>query len=213
MIAVVLLVVVAMFGALTVVRGLSPSLAAVDLGLALLVLALMTIASVVALQKYENPALIDRLTLHTPYARLAFATVAVMFIVLVSGVLVADGGSIVRCLGWPLFSNQFIPENVPAWLPVLRHTTGLLATILIFLVILRAWRQRHAELRIWRAAIVVLCSFLAEILIGILLSPVEFEPWLLVAYVVAAAALWTSLVVVTVLAGMDPNHTSIKEAS
>lgn len=213
MIAVVLLVVVAMFGALTVVRGLSPPLAAVDLGLALLVLALMITASVVALHTYENPAFIDQLTLHTPFAKLAFATVAVLFIVLVSGVLVADGGSIVRCLGWPLFSIQFIPENVPAWLPVLRHTIGLLATILLFFVVLRAWRQRQAELRIWRATIVVMCSFLAEILIGILLIVFEFEPWLLVAYVVAAAVLWTSLVVVTVLACMDPNHNSIKEAS
>ena len=85
--------------------------------------------------------------------------------------------------------------------------------ILLFFVVLRAWRQRQAELRIWRATIVVMCSFLAEILIGILLIVFEFEPWLLVAYVVAAAVLWTSLVVVTVLACMDPNHNSIKEAS
>ena len=213
MVAVVLLVAVAMFGATAVLRGLSPPLAALDLGFALLVLGLMVTAGVVAWVRCDDPGMSDRFSYRESYSRLATTTLVLVFIVLVSSVLVADGGSIVRCLGWSLFSNQLIPESVPALLPALRHTAGLLAMSLILIITLQAWKQRHAESRIWRAALVALCSFLAEILIGILMIALEYEPWLLVAYVIAATTLWTSLVVVTVLAGMDPHRTPLKEAS
>ncbi len=67
-VALVFLVVVIIFGALTVLTGLPPVLAAIDLGSALLVLALVVTAATVAWRRHGSPGLPDRLALRTPLA-------------------------------------------------------------------------------------------------------------------------------------------------
>jgi heme A synthase len=74
LVAVGFLLVAAVLGALVVLRGLSPGMAAVDLGSALMVLALMLSASVVATALHDNPALPDRLFFRGPFSRLALCS-------------------------------------------------------------------------------------------------------------------------------------------
>ena len=73
-IAVAFLLAVIIFGALVVLRGLEPGLAALDLGSALAVLALMLAATVVAFARQQDPALPDRLVFRTALARLTLWT-------------------------------------------------------------------------------------------------------------------------------------------
>jgi cytochrome c oxidase assembly protein subunit 15 len=101
--AVVFALAVVVFGALAVLRGLARGVAAVDLSSALMVLTLMVTATVVAFYHRDKPAQVDRLSFGTPFARLSLGTLVMLFVVLVSGVLVADQGSMARCLGWPLY--------------------------------------------------------------------------------------------------------------
>ena len=100
--AVALLLAVIAFGATAVLRGLRPEIAAIDLGSALMVLALMLIATVAAFARYQQPTLPDQLLFRSAFARLTLWALVAVFVVLVSGVLVADSGSLARCLGWPL---------------------------------------------------------------------------------------------------------------
>ncbi|HSG00886.1 MAG TPA: COX15/CtaA family protein, partial [Vicinamibacterales bacterium] len=97
-IAIPLLIAVAVFGAFAVLRGLSPWAAAIDVGSALLVLALLVAASVAATRSAQ-PGFRDRWSLDHAGARWAAAAAAGLFLVLVSGVLVAAPESSVRCLG------------------------------------------------------------------------------------------------------------------
>ena len=150
-IAVGFLFIVAGLGATAVLRGLSPFWAAVDLGLALIVLALMVTASIVAFTRYSNSTLPDRLSFHGSFARLSLWTLGAIFAVLVSGVVV-DGDSIARCLGWPLSFVRQVPVDLHGWLQLSRRLLAGAASILLIAVVWRARRTQYAHAAIVRAA-------------------------------------------------------------
>lgn len=199
LIAVVLLLAVIIFGALVVLRGLGPGLAALDLGSALGVLALMLTASVVAFARHQNPALPDQLVFRTTFARLAVWTLVAVFAVLVSGVLVAADGSPVRCLSWPLFGRPLALDGARGWFQLARQVLGAGASILVLGVVVQAWRSRGA---IQRTAIGLGVLFAIEIVAGALLLVYGPAISLQVIQVAAAAAFWALLVVLVVLAGL-----------
>ena len=199
--AVLLALAVVVFGAFAVLTGLPPAVAAVDLGSALMVLALMVTATVVAVSRRHNPALPDRLSFQTPFARLALLTLMLVFIILVSGVLVAESGtSIVRCLGWPLYSGVSFSQG--GWPSLLRHLGATVAGVLIIGVVIQAWRMQRDRFAIFRTAIGLGTVFVAEIIVGLLLPVANFTIFLLIAYVALAAFLWVLLVALAVQAGM-----------
>jgi cytochrome c oxidase assembly protein subunit 15 len=200
--AVVLLLAVSVFGAFAVLRGLPPGLAAIDLGSALMVLAFMLVATVVAFYRRGNSAPPDRLSFRGSYARLALWALATAFIVLVSGVLVAESGSMVRCLGWPLYSGRLPPDDPRRWLQIARRLIAGLASISIVAVVVQAWRTQNRHAGIRRVAAATGVAALLEILVGALILVRGSTTLLLVVYVAAAAALWGLLVILVVLAGL-----------
>ena len=143
--AVVLLIAVIIFGALVVLQGLSPGLAAVDLGSALMVLALALTATVVAFARHADPTLPERLLFHSAFAKLTLWTLVAVFMVLVSGVLVAKSGSLVRCLGWPLYGGQLVPVDVHGWLRAARLLLATAAGMLLIAVIAAPWRLQAQQ--------------------------------------------------------------------
>ncbi len=200
-IAVVCLFVVAGLGARAVLRGLSPLWAAVDLGLALLVLALMVSASVVAFIRHTHPVLPDRLFFNGSFAKLTLWTSGAIFVVLVSGVVV-DADSIARCLGWPLSLTHWVAVDPRGWLQLSRRLFGGAAGILLIAVVWRAWRTQRVQAAIVRGATMLGIFFLAEISVGVFMLVRGSNLWMLGLYVALAAALWASSVVLIVLAGL-----------
>jgi cytochrome c oxidase assembly protein subunit 15 len=201
LIAVALLLVVVVLGAMVVLRGLGPGLAALDLGSALMVLALMLAATVVAFSRHSDPSLPGRLQVRTPFAKLALGALVIVFLVLVSGVLVAAPGSSVRCLSWPLFGGPLELVDARRWLQLARRLLAGGAGIAVVAIVFQAWR-RQAALR--RSATVMGTLFLAEILVGALMLVGAPSVFLQVVYVALAAAFWTSLVVLAMLAALAP---------
>jgi heme A synthase len=201
--AVGFLVIVIILGALVVLRGLEPGLAAVDLGSALVVQGLMVVAALVAVAGYRQPPGPDRLAWNSPFARLAVWTLVAVFVVLVSAVLVADEGSLVRCLGWPLVSARWLRGDLRGGLQAARWLLSLGAGLLVVALVVRAWRRPRRHPAVRRAATATGLALLAETLVGALLPLVDFALPLLVAYIALAAALWALLVVVVVLAGLE----------
>ena len=205
--AVAFLFVVAGLGARAVLRGLSPFWAAVDLGLALMVLALMVTASVVAFSRYAKPALPDRLLFRGSFARLSLWMLGAIFAVLVSGVVV-DGDSIARCLGWPLYVVRRVPVDLHGWLQLSRRLLAGAASILLVAVVWQAWRTQRAQAAIVRGATMVGVVFLAEISVGAFMLTRGSNFLMLGIYVALAAALWASSVVLVVLAGLPSSDSA-----
>jgi cytochrome c oxidase assembly protein subunit 15 len=193
---------VIVFGAFAVLTGLPPALAAVDLGSALIVLALMVIATVSAFAQRDNPMLADSLSFRKPFARLVLWTAGAVFFVLVSAVLVAESGSLVRCLGWPLYDEPLLLDGLRGWLLLARRLVAGAAAILIFAIVIQAWRTQRGQAGIVRVATLVGVLFLVEAISGILIRTSGFAPYLLVPYVAAAAGLWALLVVLVMQAGL-----------
>lgn len=199
LIAVALLLAVIVFGAMVVLRGLAPGLAALDLGSALGVLALMLTATVVAFARHQDPALPDQLVFRSSFARLALWTLVAVFVVLVSGVLVAADHSPVRCLSWPLFGRLLPLDEARGWYHLARQLLAAGAGILVIAVVVGAWR-RHGPIR--RTALVLGLLFAIEIAAGALVLVHGPAVWFQVIRVAAAGALWAMLVVLVVLAGL-----------
>ena len=199
----VLLVEVSYFGAQVVLHGLAPGWAAVDVGSALLVVALMISAALIAQARRSFPALLDRLTFRSPFARLALVTIAVVYGVLVSGVLVAGKNSITGCLGWPVYSPLQYQIDSQGAGNILRLVCSGFGVLLILMLMLQAWLRRKQQPATFRSACWVLALFLIEILVQGLLLVFGFKVALLVVYTVTAAAFWGVLVALVINAGLE----------
>jgi cytochrome c oxidase assembly protein subunit 15 len=197
-IAIPFLLAVVVFGALAVLRGLPRGLAAVDLGSALIVLALMAAATAAAASRRANPELPDRLSIRD--AGLALGALGATFVVLVGGVLVAGKGSLTRCLGWPM--ARFMDYDLPGWPQAARLFMAALAGVLIVALVVDAWRTQHRRAAYRAVATAAGALLLVEIGAGALMLAAGFSIAPLAVSVAAAAALWGLLAALVVLSGM-----------
>jgi cytochrome c oxidase assembly protein subunit 15 len=210
-IAVAFLLAVVTFGAMVVLRGLEPGLAALDLGSALVVLALVLSATVVAFRRYQDPDLPDRLSFGAAYARLTLGTLVVVFVVLVSGVLVAPSGSAVRCLSWPLYGTPLARVDFRGWLGLARLALSVVASVMVIAVVLEAWRGQPGPGGIRTTTKLLGLLFAIELVVGAFILAYGYSVVLQLIHVTTAAALWACLVVLVVLAGLaSPDTTSSK---
>jgi cytochrome c oxidase assembly protein subunit 15 len=201
--ALVFVAAVIVFGALAVLRGLPPALAVADVGSALTVQVLLLAATVAAFARRANPAWPDRLAWRTPFARLTLLTVGAVFLVLVSGVLVAGEGSATRCLGWPLLVERLLLIDSQGWLQLARQVVAAVAGLLVIIEVALALRSPRQPPGIVRAATAAGILFLIEVALGALMALGGLNVYLLVIYVVVAAALWAVLVTLALLAGLE----------
>ena len=204
LVACIMVLEVSYFGMRAVLYGLPPGLAAVDLGSALVVVALIVAPAVIARTLRQNPALPDRLTFRSPFARLVLAAVVVVYGVLVSGVLVAGPNSLTGCLGWPLCSAQVIQMDIQGPVNMLRLFFSGVGILLLIAVMLQAWRSRLQRPAVFRAAVWVGAAFLLEALVQVLILVWGFQPPLLMIYTVDMAACWGLLLVLGVKTGIEP---------
>ena len=205
-IAVALVLAVAVFGAFAVLTGLPPIIAAIDVGCALMVPALMLTTWAVARARRDDPALRVRLAFRTPFARLTLLTLTVVLLVLVSGPLVADVGSLARCLGWPLYGPVAGAAEIGGAYPPVRRALGALAAVLIVAVVVQAWRLHRGDAAIVRGATALAIALLAEATVGTLMPTHGFTMLSGVLYGAAAAGVWAMLVVLAVLAAITPDR-------
>jgi len=203
LVAVVLTFAVIVFGAFAVLTGLPPAVAALDLGSALIVLALMIGTAIIALARTNHPDLEDSLSFDDSFSKLILWTAGAVFFVLVSAVLVAQSGSLVRCLGWPLyFDEPLILSDLRGWILLARRVAAAISTIMVAIIVIQAWRTQGKKPLIPRVASLLGILFIIELIIGGLLLANGYVTALLVVYVAVTAALWSTLVVLLTLVGL-----------
>lgn len=194
--AIVSMLIVVLFGAAGVFWGLSRGWAAADLGTALLSLAFMVTAATMVRTRFDHRPGDGRLTLRDGFTRLALAAAGAIYAVVVSGVLVARAGSVVRCLGWPSWPGLGAPTDVFDWLAVARLALAVVATLLVVATALRAWRSASAPLRVNATASAALL-LAATVAANLVPAPDEgvFVP---MANMVFSGLLWSLMVAVVV---------------
>ena len=200
--AVVLLVLVIVLGALTVLRGIPPWAAALDIGSALLVLALLLTASVVASAGPGAPHVAERLSLRGEYTGLALCAAAAFYTVLVSGVLAAEPGSLVRCLGCLVPGGWSAPLAAHGSIQLGREALAGVTSILIVALVVQVRRVQRGAAAIRRTATAAGALLLLQVTVGTVMAVRGVTIVLLVMSVATAVALWSSLVVLLVLSAV-----------
>jgi heme A synthase len=198
-----LVVEVSYFGALVVLRGLPAGWAAVDVGSALLVVALMVAAAVIASIGYKNPHLPDRLAFHDPFSRLVLVAAVIVYAILVSGVLVAGPDPLVGCLGWPIYGRALQQAGSLSPWQAARLASSVVGAGLIVAVVVQAWRSRGERPEVYHFARRLGIAFMVEALLQVLILAFRAPTILLVAYTITAAAFWGLLVAMLVRIGLE----------
>jgi heme A synthase len=203
MLSIVLVGAVSVFGALVILTGLPPALAAVDVGSALLALASVLTAWRVAAARRQDTVLPSRFSFRSPFAVLVLAALASGFLVLISGVLVAEVGSIARCLGWPLYGPVPGAAETAGILAPTRRALGGIAAVLVAAAAVHAWRLHPGHAAMRRAAAALGLALLAEAAAGALMVASGFSMPLGVLSVAAAVGIWGLLIILAVLAAIS----------
>ena len=199
--AIICLAVVVFFGALVILTGLPRGWAAADLGTALMALAMMVTAASGISARLRSPRMVLRPSLESGIARLAVTTAAMVYAVLVSGVLVSRPGALMRCLNWPGVVGLDRPEDLFGWLYLLRYGLGVMASVLIAVLVVSIWRtQRHRPLLVRDSTIAVALLVLATI-VGVIMPTPDNGILMPAVSMAAAAALWAVLVAVVLRCG------------
>jgi len=206
--AIVLVVEVSVLGALVVLRGISRGWAAIDIGSAFLVVALMVTSATTAfiLNKHQTKTI--RMTVHHPFTRLVLATAIVVYVILVSGVLVAGNSSITACSGWPVYSPQLISMDLPGVAKFLRLALSVVGIGLILTVFAQASKNRAQQPVVYQMARLIVGVFSLEIVLQILLLVFGFKVYLLIPYTVTASVFWALLVVMVVFTSLQERVSS-----
>ncbi len=204
-----------LLGGVVVLTETPPILVAVHLGTAFLLLALLIVAAVTAFARQRKPAQPDRLVYKSRFSRMALGALIGLFIILVSGTLVAASSATYACAGWPFCNGELLPTNPLGWLQMgHRVLAGLLAIHLLFLL-RNAWRTQRSQRGILSAATLTVVLYFAQILVGALKVSTGFPAYLLGLHVATAAAVWAMAVILVVLVGLAGRSTQeeTKEAS
>jgi cytochrome c oxidase assembly protein subunit 15 len=194
---------VSFFGARVVLSGLTPIQAAMDLGFALLVLAVRLITTVVAYSYRENPEALPRFSFKQPLTRLSLLTSLLIFAILDSGVLVAQKGSVIRCVGWPMYFGQLAPSNVNTPPQIARLILAAIASLLIIYLVVQSRKILEKSSPIHRIANALGLFFTFEILVGVIMIAKGYHVLLLGCFVVSVVALWGTSVILSALLGFS----------
>jgi heme o synthase len=175
-------------------------MSAVHLGLSLLVLGLLLIAVVAAFYRSSGVTVSAGLEFRSPFARLALVSLAVVFLLLVSGAVVAGSGSSRLCNTWPLCNGVLSGWQTGEWLNAFHRLAVLLAAVLLGWMFIQAWRSQRTQTPVITAATATVVLFFSQALLGSMLVE-GYPPYLLVLHQATAVSVWAALLITAVCAG------------
>jgi heme A synthase len=175
-----LLVVQVLLGAVTVKLQLPPWTVILHLGTAMLLLATLLAAAL------GRPSLAAR---PTPGGSPGLGAAALGFVTVLFGALTANLGAATACTGFPLCNGQLIPAG--NYLQHIQWTHRLLAYGLFAYLVVWAFRTRQ------RGPIVVLGLAVLQIVVAAVMVLRGVPGWLQVLHAAVGTAVWAGLVIVT----------------
>ena len=205
-----------LLGAVTVLKELPPAIVATHLLTAMLVL---SFELAVLLSMYlEDPAHASRLKaiVEAPTRRvgqLAIAAIAWLTAVMWIGGYMAESGASTACTGWPTCNGGILPasDSQEVTHMVHRYLAGLFILFIVPLVVV-AWRSRERLFWSGRVAVVLGALYIAQVTVGALNVWYTFPDYLTVAHTVIASGIWFTLVGAMMLTFYVPAR-ALQEAS
>lgn len=185
-------------------------LTSVHLGLSLIALAAITTIAVLAFRHGQYPADRDKVEgksfpknpgSQSKFAKLAFAALLSIFILLVSGSIVSNAYPAAACSDWPLCGGSVETWNLNIWINIGHRLIVLISGVLISLLNIEAWRKYKTNTTILTSATAAAVLFFAQSLLGA--KMVEGFPFhLILIHQLAAVSVWITLVILNVTIGL-----------
>ncbi len=176
-------------------------ISSLHLGLSLLVQACLLVSTVTifypGLDQVEN----QRLTYRSPFARLSLATLVAIFILLISGGIVAEGQFAAACQSWPLCEGGSLPANMAAWVSFSHRLLVLVVSVFVGVLVWRAWLTQRTQTAILVATTTTGVLYFAQALLGAKLVA-GFPDYLVGLHEATAVAVWATMVVQILTVGM-----------
>jgi heme o synthase len=178
-------------------------LTAVHFGVALLLLAFLVTLIVAAFYQREwKPARqINLLRPRAYFHRITLITSFAVFLLLVSGAVVSAAGAEQACSDWPLCGG-FIPSNEGEWLNFIHRGIVLITGVLIFWMLVRAWKTQRTQVPVLTAATVTATLFFAQSLMGAYKVAQGFPGYMIGLHEATAAGVWASIIIQLAAVGM-----------
>ncbi len=196
------LVIQALLGGIVVIMETPPNLVAVHLGVALTLLALLITSTVAAFAYYTHGKLPKRLQFRSRFPRLSVGAVIGIFMVLVSGAIVAVTDATYACSGWPLCNGELIPSNPLGWIHMGHRLLVAILSIYLIVLLIRAWRTQRTQRGILIASTLTVVLYFSQAVVGAVKVSTQFPVSLLGLHVATAAAVWAMAVIMVVLVGL-----------
>jgi protoheme IX farnesyltransferase len=200
-ISLVLLLIQVLLGGITVVMELPPTIVAVHLANALLILAFQVLIMVGAFRIHQRSGEAPSFSLVDPLTRLGASTAATIFLLLVSGALVTSTGAEAACAGWPLCDGLIWPGNLLGQIHMLHRFIAAMGGLMVIGLAWVAWQGRREKPQAAIAAVVTAVLLLAQVLVGAANVLRGFPPTLGGLHVATATAVWGSLILTLSLSG------------
>lgn len=179
-------------GAITVVTKNAPATVALHLTVGLLFLGIVTVTAVASFIGTEQSWLP-----HRP-GRLAWVTVAGLFLVIISGSLVVDGGAQSACKSWPVCTGSRASAGLVA-LQLAHRSMVLVGGTLVVVYLATLLRRGGALHRQGMLALSGLVLFAAQIIVGAFDASLGAPSTLADVHLAVASALWAIVVAVVAL--------------
>jgi protoheme IX farnesyltransferase len=177
---------------------------AIHQALALLSVALISVAAVGVQFKPVLGSYPVKLKLNSPLKRTVFAALAIVFVLMISGALLTGLDAGQTCSGWPLCGGE-LPHSGLAWLAFSHRIVTLIAAGLIISVFFQAWRRHYRSLLTLTTATASAVLFVGQVFIGALKVVRGFPADLVGIHAASAAGLWTVLVILNVAVQFEQN--------
>ena len=122
----------------------SPWLSALHLGLSLSMQASLLISVMAAFYRSTSPTP-RHFNYRSSFSRLSLVALFALFILLVSGAIVARGGAQGACATWPLCEGSLINADLSTWIHSTHRLIVAITGILMAALLVGAWRTQRAQ--------------------------------------------------------------------
>jgi protoheme IX farnesyltransferase len=190
-----------LLGGVTVILETPSWIVAVHLAVALLILALQLLVAVAA---FRDDGQKEGMVRAGPIARAALSAVAAVFVLLVSGGVVAGTGATAACGGFPLCDGRLWPADSLGKVQMVHRMLAMIAGALVLRLAWKAWRTDDVSSGARIAAALSGVLIVVQAVIGALNVSRGYPPLLGGLHVATAAAVWGSVIITAGLAFLHP---------
>ncbi len=196
--ALILLIVQVLLGAVTVNLELPAEIVAAHLGVALALLATLLTATVAT---FFLGASSQQWATTGVFPALALLAALCSFALILTGSYVTGAGAGLAFSDWPLFNGSLLPEGGRlANIHFLHRMAAALVGLLVLALAIQAWRLKGSSSPLAIVATLIPVLYMAQVLVGAANVWSRLEPALAAAHLGIAAAIWAALVVLTAAA-------------